>query len=266
MTISSFVLHIVFVVHVILYTSSQISASKESAEACAVAAEALNDIPSISNQYGLLLERYNETCADMGLCDIDLDEHLETLWGHNARDVDYIVKNYPIKMKTSLDFGGSFADDPSFSQLVNACEDAGGYMECVDAILYVDGAISGMLFGSDGDENDIVLDVEIFAKSLPYCFPPSCKDEDLTQVIEDGVRDAVLKTTDAKSALDPASEALLKTITFKQLCALTGLPTCQLSVTAVDCSYNSSSNTPNIGIGYSLPILAAISSSLFLFT
>jgi len=277
MTIRSIVRYLTPAVTVILSVSTAVLASKESAQACFHAAEALNDIPSLNTPHSKLIEVYNSTCREEGLCIYDMDEELRAyVSGANNPDglenavsqvnnpavISAGAKQFPIAMKASLDFGGSFLENPVLADYANACEELGGTIECIDAIAYLDGTISGLLAEGDGEQDGIVIDIEMFSKSFPYCLPPACEGEDLTRVLEDATRDALLKMPTIQANLNPTTESLMEEVTFAQMCALSGLPTCQLSVTTVDCQYSSSYGRT---VGYVLSFVTALSSSILLF-
>lgn len=234
---------------VLLSALSSISATKESAMACFLAAEALNDLPSVNVPHAQFLEAYNATCRKNNLCSFDLDENLLATVRNsgNPADLSSAAMSAPIEIKSTLDFGGSFAKDPSVEAYEKACRKAGGSMGCVDGAVYLDGTVSNVLAGGGDDEGDMVVDIELFAKSFPYCFPSECEGEDLTPVLEDAVRDAVLKVPEVKANLNPTTEALLNDVTFAQVCALSGLPTCSLSVSQSECHFGSFSSGAKVG-------------------
>lgn len=244
----------------LLFLSTIVSASKESADACFHAAEALNDRPEVLVPHAAMLEAYNSTCFQSGLCTLNVDESLKQFVG-TGESIDAValsetVATAPIAIKAEANFGGDFASHSTVSEYEDACIKAGGYLGCVDGILFLDGSISGQLTGTGAD--DTVIDIELSAKSFPYCFPSECEGEDLRAVLEDATRDAVMNVPDVKDNLTPTTEALINEVTFAQMCALSGLPTCQLSVTEVECKLFSSSSR----LGYAISFLAVLISTV----
>jgi len=238
-------------------------ATKESAQACFLAAEKLNDNPSVNEPHGDMIEAYNNTCVDTGLCAYDIDPTLLGLanGGFDASDVGQVPTDIPIYVEATLDFGGSFHDDPSLHEFIKACDKAGGHVKCVDGLFTTIGDVSDMLTGTDGGDG-INIDIELYGKKFPYCFPPECEGEDLTEVVEDALRDAVLNIPDVQENLVPTTESLIESITFSQMCAISGLHTCDFSVTAVECKYGSNVPSGGYQVGYTLSILLVLFSTL----
>lgn len=244
----------------LLSASPSALASRESAEACFIAAEGLNDMPSVREPLQELLEAYNATCKDRGLCTIEADDSfIDAYVDRNPADFTNLATTMPVNVKGSMDFGGSFQDHETLTVFSHECSKAGGKVECVDSLLILNGEISDMLEGSDGDGSGIKVDIEFIGKGFPYCMPKECEGEDLTEVLEDATRDAIMKIPDVKSNLNPTTAALLNEVTFAQMCALSGLPTCQLTVTQSDCSFESGSG---VKVGHTLSFLAILSSAL----
>jgi len=242
-----------------------VTATTESAMACFLAAEELNDIPSVNEPHAQFLEAYNATCRKSNLCSFDLDESLlaSVRGTANPADLTDAAFSAPIAVKTTMDFGGSFAKDRTVEEYERACRKAGGKMGCIDGALYLDGSINSALAAGNDDQGDIVVDIELFAKSFPYCFPSECEGEDLTPVLEDAVRDAVLKVPEVKANLNPTTEALLKDVTFAQVCALSGLPTCSLSVSQTECHFGSFGSSSGSKAGYAVTFLIVAASTFF---
>merc|ERR1712226_1668138 len=117
----------------------------------------------------------------------------------------------------------------------------------------------GLTEGANDD--GLVIDIDIDGRSFPYCFPKECEGEDLTRVVEDATRDAIMSIPDVQNVMNPTTESLLNEVTFAQLCALSGLGTCQFSVTSSECE----SSSFGFNAGYALSMLVAVSSSILMF-
>lgn len=211
-------------------------------EACAVAAENINDIPTVSQPHAVMLDAYNKTCRDDGLCSFEVDDKLANIMTSdtvNPADLSNVVNEIPIEIKSTINFGSSFVNHPALSDFFHACDKEGGMVECVDGSLYLDGTISEQLTGGDGEGDGIKLDIELFTKNFPYCFPKICDGLDLSEVLQEAAKEAMLKSPQVKANLNPTMESVLKGITFEQLCAISGLPTCALTLSRVDCPFSS---------------------------
>ena len=148
-----------------------------------------------------------------------------------------------IKGKVDAHFGKSFKTHQTFLDYEAACADVGGDLDCVDAVVDLKGeAGEAFVKGGEGIETDV--DVKIH--SFPICLPAECVGEDLTKVLENAAKDAILKAPTIQEELTAQSEAMIKTITVEQVCGLSGLETCDLSVKSVGCEI-SSSTTLRVG-------------------
>lgn len=239
-------------------------ATKESAEACFHAAESLNDNPSVNVPHQLVIEKYNATCREESLCVLDIDEGLKNSFlgaDRNPAEITAVAQSHPVIMKGSMDFGGSFGDDPTIAEFGKACKNVGGTMGCVDGIMTLKGEVASMLAEGEAD-NGLIIDIDIDARSFPYCFPSECEGEDLTRVVEDAARDGIMNVPDIQNMLNPTTESLLNEVTFAQLCALSGLGTCLFTVTSSECEFSSSFG---LNAGFALSVLVAASSSFIMF-
>lgn len=215
-------------------------ASKETMQACVTAQEVLYENIELSDAFRDMLLKYNDTCHEEGACTYKL--HEDTLDSINS------VKNLTeggqtkatykdikgIKGTGEADFGGSFYDHLSFKTYVTACEDAGGDMVCVDADLKMEGYM-GATFLPD-DETGIETDVKLTAKSYPVCMTEECENEDMLTILENTFKDAFLKSDSIAEKINSQVESMIKAATVKQLCALSGLDTCDLALTHEKCS------------------------------
>lgn len=226
------------VVLILSISAATVLASEESSQACFTAAEALNDIPSVNKAHADLIESYNSTCQAAKLCygtiEDDLQKTLSNAAG-NPADLFYTANNEPLTLTGTADFGGEFVKDKMYAVYKTACTDAGGTLGCIDGAIDLEGEIGGVLAEADGESGGNKMDIEFYIEQFPLCMPKECDGEDLKEVMVDATRDAVLASPDVQGALTPATENLLKTVTFESLCALGGPPTCSLKVDRVIC-------------------------------
>lgn len=226
------------VVLILSISAANVLASEESAQACFVAAEALNDIESVNFAHSNLIQAYNQTCQAAKLCygtiEDDLQKTLSDAAG-NPADLFYTANNEPLTLTGTADFGGSFTKDEMYAKYVTECTKAGGELGCIDGSIDLEGEIGGVLAEADGESGGNDMDIEFYIRQFPLCMPKECDGEDLKEVMVDATRDAVLNSPDVQGALTPATENLMKTVTFESLCALGGPPTCDLKVDRVSC-------------------------------
>ena len=212
-----------------------VQASKESVEACVTAVEVLNENIELQTAFTSMLQGYNETCVSEGLCTIDIDE--DTLFELKNMDASDKDAQLPaIKGKAVGHFGKNFKNHLSFLAYDTACTDAGGTLDCIDGHFTLLGT-AGAAFLKN--EEGVDTDVEVTMKSFPICLPAECDGEELDKVFENAAKDAFLKAPAIAEEMTAQSEAMVKSVTMEQVCALSGLDTCDLDVKSVGCEMDS---------------------------
>jgi len=229
---------------ILAYASPDVQASMETAQACFEAAERINDVPNVNTAHENLLKEYNATCQNDGLCYGTMTDQLQSSLNQaagNPADLFSTANTVPLTMTGTADFGGSFMSHETYPIYKAECEKAGGTLGCVTGDVRLIGEIGGVLAEADGNEGGNDMDIEFYVKKFPLCLPRECDGEDLKEVMVDATRDAVLSSPDISGAITPATENILKTVTFESLCALGGPPTCELQLERVSCTDSSSS-------------------------
>jgi len=218
-----------------------IEASKETLEACLTAHDELNEHITLQESFVAMLQGYNETCQGDGLCEVNIDE--DTLADLKNMDVEDDESEIPsIVGAASAQFGKSFTSHETFINYATACADAGGILDCVDSQIVLRGeAGAAFLKQEEGIQTDVQANVFAF----PVCLPAECGDEDLGKVVENAAKQAILKSPKVAEDLTAQSEALIKSVSVEQVCALSGLDTCKLEVQSVGCG-NVASPAPSI--------------------
>lgn len=204
---------------------------------CVAAAQVLNDKPEVNQAHAQLLQTFEMMCMGAGMCDHTIDSIPSSEINPSDVDVKEVLAQGPIKGTVTADFGGDFTSNPSYTDYYRACTANGGRIGCT----VVDGAFAGEAgadygFGGEAGKGipvDITMNVDYF----PICLPKECDNEtDLLKVLEIEFRDAMLAAPEFQNELDnPQTAALLKLVTFSQVCALSGLETCTLTVANGDC-------------------------------
>lgn len=233
---------------ILAYANLNAHASPETARACFQAAEALNDIRSVNTAHEALLRGYNETCQRDGLCYGSMTDQLSKSLNQaagNPADLFETANNVPLTMTGTVDFGGSFMNHQTYPVYTDECEKAGGTIGCVSGDMRLIGEVGGVLAEADGKAGGNDMDIEFYVKKFPICLPKECDNEDLKEVMVDATRDAVLNSPDVQGAVSPATENILKTVTFESLCSLGGPPTCELVVERVSCNSSDGASFAN---------------------
>lgn len=231
---------------ILSYASMGVQASPETSNACFQAAEYLNDIESVNTAHDALLKGYNATCREAGLCYGEMADQLQSSLNEaagNPADLFQTANTIPLTMTGTADFGGKFMSHESYPVYESECIKAGGTLGCVSGDIRLIGEVGGVLAEADGNSGGNDMDIEFYIKKFPICLPSECDDEDLKEVMVDATRDAVLNSPDVQGAITPATENILKTVTFESLCALGGPPTCELKIERVSCSGGSGSGS-----------------------
>jgi len=211
-------------------------ASKETLSACVSEQENLYESIELQDAFKDMMTSYNETCHEEGLCTYEMHEDTkESILAMKDKSETTSFKDMKgLKGSGDADFGGAFYDHKSFKRYVTACEDAGGDMVCVDANMNMEGEL-GAAFIPDGDQG-IETDVKIAMKSYPVCMTKECEGEDMTTVLENTSKNAFLKNEKVADEMTAQVESMIKAATVKQVCALSGLETCELTVIHEKCS------------------------------
>lgn len=208
------------------------NASKETMESCVVAQEVLYENTELNTAFTRMMEGYNTTCHEEGLCDYSLeDETLESV--KNMDESSTINDIAGIKGSGAAHFGGSFYNHESFLTYRTACADAGGDVICIDSGLNLEGE-AGAAFMPDG--GGIETDIKFTLTSFPVCMTKECENEDLTAILENTAKNAFLKSPQIAEDMTSHTESLVKAATVKQVCALSGLETCEFTVARLECS------------------------------
>jgi len=220
----------------LLSSSNTIEASKESAKACTTAVDILNEHITLQDSFTAMLVGYNSTCLSDGLCVLDVDE--DTLYELKNMNIEDKEAPIPaIKAVATAHFGKSFKMHPTFLAYDTACTDAGGILECVDGHMTLLGE-AGAAFIKN--ERGVDTDVDMKIMSYPICLPKECDGEELDKVLENSAKEAILKAPAVAEEMTAQTEAMIKSVTADQLCALSGLDTCKLEVEAVGCQMSGS--------------------------
>jgi hypothetical protein len=216
---------------VVTYSTNAIS---DSMKECVRGQEKLFENIELDSALENLLTSYNETCQDDGLCTYKIDdETMAGLMTMGENDGAPAIDDIPgIKGSGEAYFGGKFYDHDSYNTYRTACGDAGGSMVCVDSHLTLDGVAGAAFMGGEG----IATDVKINVKSFPLCMDRACENEDVTTILENTAKNALLNTNQVAQDLDSHTESLIQAATVKQICALSGLETCELVVEKKECS------------------------------
>lgn len=247
-----------------LSTWSTADASKETLSACVTAQEVLYENNELDDAFTKMLEGYNATCHEEGLCTYSMDR--ETLDGFKTLSKTSSASELPeLQGSGAAHFGGAFYDHVSFGNYITACKDAGGDVICVDAHLNLEGE-AGAAFteGSDGIKTDIKLSFTAY----PVCMTKECEKEDLTTILENSAKTGFMKAPKIQEGMDAHTEALVKAATVRQVCALSGLATCELTVEKQTCGAKvakavSSSGPPASKAGGIVTFLAITASALY---
>lgn len=208
------------------------NASKETMEACVTAQEVLYENTELNNAFRSMMNSYNETCHEEGLCTYDL--HDETAKSFKSMNESSTLTDIAaIKGSGAAHFGGAFYDHISFGLYRTACDDAGGDLVCVDAGLDLEGEAGAVFLKEDGG---IETEVKLSLTSYPVCMTRECENEDITAILENTAKNAFLKSPQIAEDMTSHTESLVKAATVKQMCALSGLETCEFTVTRLACN------------------------------
>lgn len=240
-------------------------ASKDSMKFCIGAQEILYESTALRKSFKKMLVSYNETCFSDELCSLSFhDDMKEVVEGmdNSSTLADLTI----IKGRGAAHFGGAFYEHENFKQYAVACEDAGGMIMCIDAAVELEGLAGETFLGeSKGFETDIKLDVT----SYPVCMTKACVNEDLTSILENSAKNALLKSPKVARLLG-TSEAMVKAATVEQVCALSGLDVCEFEVVHQKCGLKNPRGAGEIIISASVLMIFAASavflSGTFLYT
>lgn len=213
-------------------------------EACVTAQEVLYENNELTEAFQKMLRGYNETCHDEGLCTYQL--HEETMASFKKMNKSSTVKDIDsVKGSGTADFSGAFLNHLSYQAYATACGDAGGDLSCVDANLIMEGEAGEAFLQGDGG---IETDVRLTAKSYPVCMTKECENEDMVAVLENTAKNAFLKSPQIAEQMTSQTESLIKAANFKQVCALSGLETCEMIIDRKTCSSSSVASVPGRSI------------------
>lgn len=229
MTTLNSIMKVTSVVNFILLSSmlTSTTAITDTMKACVSAQEVLFENVELDEAFKSMLIGFNLTCHDENLCQYDMDEatkdSLSPVNGAPPSPKD-ILK---VKGTGNAHFGGSFQEHASYDTYRTACDDAGGSVACVDAHVTLLGNAGGA-FMKDAD--GIETDVKIVVTAFPMCMVQECEKEDVTKILENTGKNAILKSDQVQEDLDSQMESMIKAATTEQVCALSGLDTCEITV------------------------------------
>jgi len=236
-------------------------ASKETMTACVTAQEVLYENSELDSAFTQMLDGYNQTCIEEGLCTYTMDR--ETLKGFKSLSETSTAAELPELIGSgAAHFGGAFYDHVSLVNYLTACKDAGGDVICVDAHLNLEGQAGAAFTAGDGIKTDIKLSFTAY----PVCMTKECENEDLTTILENSAKTGFMKAPKIQEGMDAHTEALVKAATVKQVCALSGLETCELAVDKQSCDAKiaevmSSSGPPASSKAWGIVTFLAITAS-----
>lgn len=235
-------------------------ASIESREACMKATETLYENVELSDAFKFMLRTYNETCREEGLCDYEIHEDTRksvesftdnsTLWDLAA-----------VKGTGEAHFGATFYEHKSFKKYATACDDAGGELICVDATVNLNGRAGAVLAKSDTE--GVETDVKLKLSSYPVCLTRECEGEDMmVTTLENTAKNAFLKMESVQEEMTTHLESIIKAATVKQVCALSGLDTCEFTVERQECG---SAKSPSASTSTRVATLLSVATATALF-
>lgn len=196
------------------------------------ATETLYENIELNTAFSAMLQTYNETCNGEGLCNYYLHEETRTSF-ENLNENSTAKDLSAIKGSGAAHFGSKFYEHETFKNYATACDDAGGELICVDASLNLEGK-AGAAFFSEVEEG-IDMDVELEVTSYPVCLTKECEGEEMFTTLENTVKNAVLKSSAVEEEIGSHLQSIIKAATVKQVCALSGLETCEFIVDRQEC-------------------------------
>lgn len=206
-------------------------ASREAMKQCVAAQEVLYESIELSNAFMEMLTSYNETCHDEELCTYQIhDDTVNVITGLHENSTIKDVTN--VKGSGAAHFGGAFYEHETFKKYSTACDDAGGVIICVDASLVLEGEAGAALLE---DDKGVETDVKLAITSYPVCMTEDCVNQDLTTILENSAKNAVLKAPQVAEHMGTKAETMVKAASVKQVCALSGLETCLFIVVEQKC-------------------------------
>jgi len=207
-------------------------ASKETMSACVTAQEVLYENIELNDAFSKMITGFNDTCHEEGLCTYEI--HDETLNAVRSIDASSTISDIAaVKGSGAAHFGGSFYDHVTFKHYRTACSDAGGDVVCIDAGLDMEGDAGAAFLP---DQGGIETDIKVSLTSFPVCMTKECENEDMNKILENTAKNAFLNSPKVSDGMDAHTESLVRAATVDQVCALSGLETCELVVTRLECS------------------------------
>lgn len=237
------------------------TAVSDTMKACVSAQEVLFENIELDNAFKEMLQAYNQTCHDEDLCTYDIDSDTMTGLKPKADGSAPNPNDLPkIKGSGNAYFGGAFQNHDSYLMYKTSCSDAGGDVACVDAKVILEGNAGGAFLP---DSTGIETDVKVTVTSFPMCMVRECENEDMTKILENTGKNAILKSDRVSEDLDSQTESMIKAATTTQVCALSGLETCEVTVERKQtCSAmvaaGGSSKTEAIGFGLGTVVLVGL--------
>lgn len=237
-------------------------AQSETVEACEQSATTLNDIPIVNANHEALIVAFDQICIDADLCYHDIDAFPSSM-NPALVDMNTAINKGPVHGTATANFGDDFGEDHSIIAYRDSCNQYGGTLTCADVDLKFLGE-AGASYAIGGKPGvGIMVDVVAQIREFPICMPRECSGkDDLTKVMEIEFRDAILQAPEfQKQFSNPNSLLLLKQATFEQACALSGLDSCDMIVSEVECAVGPGTVASG-ALSRELQISAALASAL----
>lgn len=169
----------------------------------------------------------------------------------------------PVKGSATIAFNDDFHLHQAVVTYEEACKDVGisHGLTCIDGELRFQGNALAAFISPKRNHPGVETDLTVYMKGYPICLPTVCREEDMTKMMEAVFKTAVLKSPDVQENLDAKNTAMIQATTVEQLCALSGLETCEIDThTSAQCvsSPASSSRSLSYLTGAALSIAAGM--------
>lgn len=189
-------------------------------------------------------------CEPEGECPYVVDEELEAL----ANSLLLDPSNTPdpsdlpeLEGSVEMQFADFLSDD-SYVKYEKSC----GLIEtsaikCLDVTIQIKGKLA-----SEDVEEDLQIDFDAQASTVPMCLPTLCDDEDLTSVAQQAIKTFIATSPEIAVALEEQGIpiSVVDLLDFDLLCVLGGFETCVFTADSVPCDGSNGNNTESdIGVG-----------------
>lgn len=203
----------------------------------------------------LMVNTFVETCEDADLCPYTVDEDLLADAEAVASDpsAEALSDVPPIEGNLEI-FTDGFVTDQTYLEYTNSCRLASGLVRCVDVAVVGEGIITPL--------DDLPVDISVIAHAFPLCLPPSCDDEDLTELTETIIKEMIKADPEISSTLasNGIAPSTIDFFTVDLICGLSELETCKFEVEEVQCGSSTKAAGDNPVAG-DAPATTAMSAS-----